>query len=52
MADLRVVSVLVAVAGCFILFQVQAVNYIIGNTTFQILLGGICSTNGTTPKFN
>ena len=52
MADLRVVSALVAVAGCLTLFQVQAVNYIMGNAIFLILLGGICSTNGTTPKFN
>ena len=30
MADLRVVSALVAVAGCLILSQVQSINYIMG----------------------
>ena len=47
MADLRVVSALVAVVGCVILLQVQTVNYIMGSAIFLILLGRICSRNNS-----
>ena len=46
MADLRVVSALVAVAGCLILLKVQAVNYIMGHAIFLILWGRICTEYG------